>query len=194
MLNVNISIDNISNLDNVLKKVNKAKINTFNEFVKRKVQKVLEQVIADNLVGGTTNDDSFELYKNSNHFEDIKDKNSSGFILYNDARVSHEGYDSGIFSIALAFEYGTGIIGAGDNISGAWEYNINDNHVYYHGEDIPGWWISKTKVGSSETFGESIKGSAVITRGYHGMEIYRKVADIVNQNINEWAKEYMKEV
>lgn len=158
-------IDKIEELQESQKKAN--------DFIKNKVLQTLNEVMSSEIKSGTTNDDAISLYKSSNHIEDT----ANGFILYNNATIEANvkdktPYPNGQFSIALAFEYGVGIIGQNtpDPYNKAWDYNVNNYNF--------GWYFKDTD------------GKYHETGGYKGFEIYRKVADIVNRQMNSWYKEY----
>lgn len=178
MLKVSHNITGLINLQKEINRVNKI-LETqkdINNFIKEKVKQTLNEVMSDELKGGTTNDEAISLYISSNQIEDT----SNGFILYNNATIDantkeKSTYPNGQFSIALAFEYGVGIIGQNtpDPYNKAWDYNVNNYNF--------GW-----------TFKNS-KGEVVSTAGYMGFEIYRKVADKVNKNLSSWYKEYWKD-
>lgn len=93
-----------------------------------------------------------------------------GFILYNDYTVDTdtEGYN-GKFSIALAFEYGTGIVGANHPKKNAWAYNVKQH---------TGAWL----------YFED--GSYHTTEGFEGFEIYRYTLEEIKKNLKDWVKEY----
>lgn len=180
MLKVSSKIVGLKNLQKEINRVDKILEGQkeLNNFIKNKVLQTLNEIMKSELIGGTTNDDAISLYKSSNHIEDT----NNGFILYNDATIEanakdNSKYPNGQFSIALAFEYGVGIIGQNtpDPYNKAWDYNVNN---YNFG------WSFRNK-----------DGKVVNTGGYMGFEIYRKVADKVNKDLNSWYKEYQnKEV
>ena len=179
MFEINTTIQGLDKLQERINEIeNLIKLqgnNSFNTFLKQKVLETLESVMATRLVGGTTNDEEISLYRSSNHIEDVP----NGFVLYNDATIDvgeklSSKYPNGKFSIALAFEYGTGIVGEGTYEKGSstftpWEYNVNNYNF--------GWKYRKN-------------GTTYSTYGYQGFEIYRNVVDIVKNNLNEWIKEY----
>jgi len=178
-LNVNVKISGLENLKNkieLLKQLaNLENDNAFNLFIQDKCMKTLTSVIDERLIGGTTNDEYIELYKSSNHIV----PNKNGFVIYNDAKVFVEGangdnYPENQFSIALAFEYGTGIVGDGtytEDKFTAWEYNKNKYNF--------GWYYKK----DNQSFH---------TYGYQGFEIYRNTVIKIEENLNDWVKEYLK--
>lgn len=148
---------------------------TFTDFLKEKVMATLNQVMSERLIG-TTNEEYIEEYKLRNKIEDIP----NGFVLYNDFTIpyvmtsknnSKSDYSNG-FSIALAFEYGTGIVGQENPKEGAWEYNKNNWQT--------GWYY-RTR-----------NGEVVKTKGYEGMEIYRFTKANVEKNLSAWLEEYLK--
>ena len=131
----------------------------------------------------------------SNH--KIKNITNKGFVIYNDYWIekptTHFSYGYP-FSIALAFEYGTGIIGATHSAyTPDWyAYNVNDNRVTIDGEEIDGWWLDANLNNGNPIFGTSKSGKAVITRGYEGLEIYRFSAIEIQKQLPNWVKEYFK--
>lgn len=174
MLSIKSNIEGIENIDKVISLLNKTnKVvkldNNFVNFIKDKVKEVLEQVMSEKLVGGTTNDEDINIYKSRNKFTDIE----NGFILSNDAMAlpGINGHESYPFSIALAFEYGVGIVGARSPKTGAWDYDIKN-----HGAE--GWDYTKNDT-KYHTF------------GYEGMEIYRTITERVNSQLQNWIEEYM---
>ena len=145
----------------------------FQDFIKDKVLELAKSVTDKYLIGGTTNDDAIDLYK-SNH--KIRDE-EQGFILYNDTTIpvnakDPSGYPENGFPVALAFEYGVGIVGQNSsNSETAWEYDVNN-----HGES--GW----VYVLDDDTWHR--------TSGYVGFEIYRHIAEEVNTVLDKWVQEY----
>lgn len=173
MFKINSNVNNLLGLKNRLDKIEvliEKQKGDFNNYLKQKVWETLEKVMESRFSSNTTsNDDDIELYKSSNHIVDTE----NGFILYNDAKIDvsdaiAENYPSGEFSIALAFEYGVGLVGAG-NYNGKyfepWEYNVNNYNF--------GWFHD------GKTYA-----------GYNGYEIYRYVADIVMKDCARWFLEY----
>lgn len=167
----------LENLINFLK--NYINDKGFHKFLQEKVLKTLEKVMNERFgTNNTTNDDSIELYKSSNHIEETND----GFILYNDAQIPANtiypfNYPNGMFNIALAFEYGVGIVGEGTYTNDKftpWEYNIN--HYNF------GWYYTDNE------------GVRHHTYGYMGYEIYRFTAIEIENNLFNWYIEYMKKV
>ena len=154
----------------------------FQKFIQDKCMKTLDMIMNDYLIGGTTNDDAIDLYMSSNHIEEFDE----GFIMYNDAKIpanvngvqnTVENYPDGQFSIALAFEYGVGIIGENTNNPNAWNYNIQG---YYFG-----WYLPANVTGKSK----------VETGGYQDFQIYTLTAQEIERQLPSWVNEYMaKEV
>lgn len=189
MLDVKLESNDLDKLLNYINFVKKMKsMKTDVEFQKYIQDKCLSTVnnVAQNLINAhnTTNEDLKNAYLQNNKIKNISDK---GFTIYNDLTINNGKYD---FCIALAFEYGTGLIGKNQNIEGAWDYNINENTVIIDGEEIDGWWISKEKAGNTQIFGESKSGNAVVTQGYEGMEIYRYSAIEIKKQLPKWVVEY----
>lgn len=147
----------------------------FQDFIKRKCLETVIEVSKQRLqVGGgaeqCTNEEYFNEYIENHKIRDT----DNGFIIYNDLTVpanttKPENYPNG-FSIAMAFEYGVGIVGenANDNPN-AWAYNI---HNYQFG------WVFK----KGEEF--------FATYGYAGFEIYRFSAIEIQKQLPIWVKNY----
>lgn len=175
MLKINMNVKGLDKLEKhiqyVQRMANMKTDKTFQSYIKNKCMEALNQVMNERLTGGTTNDDAISLYRSSNHI--IDDLN--GFIIYNDAKipvnaVDTSGYPNGEFSIALAFEYGVGIIGQNTVNPNAWSYNINNYNF--------GWYFKDTD------------GKYHQTGGYMGFEIYRFTADKIQKNLPRWVNEY----
>ena len=196
MLDVNVDIDSLSKLNNYYETIKNyatlCKTNRFQEFLKSKVIETLNYVINKNIDAlHTTNQEEVELYLNSNHIVDT----SNGFILYNDAKIPVDkynmlsfdtsGYPNGQFSIALAFEYGVGVMGQGSYNSGyftPWEYNNTDTSKRRSKKYAPYWLLPKNVYGLS----------GILTQGYSGVQIYGDVARMVNRSIYRWTREFME--
>lgn len=151
---------------------------SFQKFIQDKVLQTVKKVTEERLVGGTTNDEAIEEYK-INH--KIKE-DGNGFILYNDTQIPAEvygtqndiaNYPNGMFPVALAFEYGVGIIGQNtlDN-DNAWPYNVQGYNF--------GWILPHTVTGEY----------GMQTAGYMGFSIYRYTRIEVENNLPKWVKEY----
>lgn len=188
MITVNIDVDKTSrdNLENHIKFIKRLlTMKTDKSFQKFIQDKVLETVnkIARERIRNTTNNEYIEEYILRNSIREEYD----GFVLYNDLTIPAilttrntknqdremgrvRNYDDG-FSLALAFEYGVGIIGQNNPVNGAWDYNINN-----YGES--GWYY-KTPSGISER-----------TKGYQGAEVYRYTAIEVEKQLKNWVNEY----
>jgi len=177
MLDAKIQVTNLEDLqkhlDFVRKMLSMATDKTFQDFIKSKVLELADKVTNERLVGGTTNDDVIAEYKSNHKIRDYEE----GFILYNDTTIPANakdvsGYNEGNFCVALAFEYGVGIVGEQTtNSENAWQYDINN-----YGQS--GWVFIKND------------DSWERTRGYAGFEIYRNIAIQVNSNIKDWVTEY----
>lgn len=180
MLKVKCNVSNLKQLDKQIdfidKMTNMKSDKNFQNFIKNKCMSTLEEIMNQLLIGGTTNDYAIDLYKSSNHIQDEKD----GFIIYNNAKIAAdtkhpENYPKGEFSIALAFEYGVGIVGDGTYTSdhfSPWEYN---KHNYQNS------WFYIPEGGEFEW---------ARTSGYKGFEIYRNLAIKIENNISQWVREY----
>ena len=183
MFEPKINVKNLEALQNHLdfvEKILKMKTDTnFQDFIKQKVLEIANKVTNERLVGGTTNDDAIELYKSSHKIRDFE----QGFILYNDAAIPAnvngiqndiENYPEGMFCVALAFEYGVGIIGENTGSENAWAYNVQGYNF--------GWILPQNVTGEL----------GIQTAGYMGFEIYRHIAEEVKSKLAEWVKEYYK--
>ena len=167
MLKSNVNFDGLDNLDKYIEFLRgMLNMKTDREFQKYIQNKCLETVkeVTDRIMrySGAT----VEAYKRNHKIREVAD----GFEIYNDTvvDVETEGYN-GVFSIALAFEYGTGIRGAENPKENAWNYNVN-NHEN-------GWIYHK-----NEKFH--------FTAGYEGMEIYRNSAIEIDKRLGEWVPSY----
>lgn len=176
MLNIKIDTQGLEELQKYIKFVEQmAKMKTdkkFQKFIQQKVLETVNKITNERLVGGTTNDSAISLYKESNKIREYEE----GFILYNDASITANAkdtssYPNGEFSVALAFEYGVGIIGQNTpNNEGAWAYNVNNYNF--------GWWF------------QNEEGEYQPTAGYMGFEIYRYTAIECQNKLKDWVKEY----
>ena len=136
-------------------------------------EKCLEEVDKTSkelLKGGTTNDEEIQDYLKNNKLRIDKDKN--GFVIYNDTYILYDNPNyKGKFSIALAFEYGTGIVGENAPKDNHWEYNVNKHNW--------AWTYWKN-------------GKKYSTYGYEGFEIYRNARIRIENKMNDWVKDYLK--
>ena len=199
MFKIDINIDSLKKLDKHIEIVNRMlKMKTdkhFQDYIKQKcldeVKSYAELRLRENT---TTNADLKDAYINGIFIRDTSD----GFEIVSDLTVEKPTtrHSSGYtFSVSMAFEYGTGIIGMGSaDAPSGYRYNINENQVKINDELVDGWWIPASKAGNSMTFGESKSGSAVVTQGYEGMEIFRFAGANINQKLPQWVKTYFKEV
>ena len=190
MLNIKTDIHGLKELQDHIDFVEKLRsMQTDVNFQKFIQNKVLETVnrIARERIANTTNDEYIEEYILRNSIREEEGLN--GFILYNNLTIPAEltsrntknqdrnkglvrNYDNG-FNLALAFEYGVGIVGQNNPINGAWDYNINN-----YGEE--GWYYKTPS-------GESIR-----TQGYQGAEVYRFTAIECKEKMKDWVWEYYR--
>jgi len=194
MLNIKIDTQGLNKLQKhieIVEQLLKIKNDkNFQQFLQEKVMEVVKRITNERLVGGTSNDEEIDLYKNSHHIEET----DNGFILYNDAKIPADkyntipfntsGYPNGMFSIALAFEYGTGVIGIMTGNSKSWNYNdINSSKSKNRKGQM--WYLPKN------VYGES----GILYSGYMGFEIYRYTEIECKARMSEWVNEYLsKEV
>lgn len=167
-------------IDYVTKMLQMKTDKSFQKYIQNKVLETVKEVATNRLaLSETTNYEWIEEYQKNHKIREVE----GGFELYNNFtipanmlsiseresyRKNEMTYDEG-FNIALAFEYGVGIVGQQHPKKGAWEYNIN-NHT-------TDWWYSK--------YGVSYK-----TKGYEGAEVYRYTAIEVEKRLKSWVKEY----
>ena len=181
MLNIDVEIDSIEKLQDYIDYVKKISLmktdKSFQKFIQDKVMETVMRVSDERMNGGTTNDDAIILYKSNHKIREYDE----GFVLYNNTTIpaivkgvqnSIENYPNGEFSIALAFEYGVGIIGQETMNEKSWAYNIQG---YYFG-----WYLPKEVTGTS----------GLQTAGYKGFEVYRYTAIEVSNNLKKWVEEY----
>lgn len=196
MLKMNLRVQGLDVLQKRIDYIKKIKSmetdSAFQKFIQdkclRTIKKVAEQRFATHT---TTNEDLKSQYLNNNKIGEVTNK---GFIIYNDLSIVKpdtrfsDGY---VFSVALAFEYGTGFVGLGSaNAPANYQYNVNKNYVIKDDEVVYGWWLSIEKNAGNPHFGTSRSGKAVITGGYEGMEIYRFSAVEIRKNLKSWVNEY----
>lgn len=194
MLNIGIDIKGLDKLQKHIDFVNKLlKMKTdksFQKFIQNKVMDVAKMITDKELTGGTSNDEEIGLYKSSHHIQDI----DNGFILYNDAKIPADkynilpfdtsGYPNGQFSIALAFEYGVGIVGSGSYTNDKfepWQYNVISTSKSTH-KNENGWYLPKSVY----------EQSGILYSGYQGFGIYRNIAIEIENKLNDWVIEYYK--
>lgn len=184
MLKVVTNVSNLENLNKYIDYVNKmANMKTDKDFQKYIQDKCLKTVqkVARERVHGSTNDDALGTYINSNHIIEI----DGGFVLYNDAKIPAEvygvqndisNYVGGMFNLALAFEYGVGIIGQNTPTQpkGNWNYNVQGYNF--------GWKLPQSVTGEV----------GVETAGYQGFEVYRFTAEEIKAQLPKWVKDYYK--
>ena len=182
MLDIQIDIQGLSELQqhiDFVEKMLKMKTDTnFQKFIQDKVLETVRRVTDERLTSGTTNDDAISEYRENHKIREEQ----QGFILYNDTMIPAEvngiqnnisNYPDGMFCVALAFEYGVGILGENTSSNdNAWAYNLQGYNF--------GWYLPQSVTGES----------GVQTAGYMGFEIYRFTAEEVKQNLNSWVKEY----
>lgn len=167
MINFSINIEGEKNLDNHIEFIKKMLLmKTDKNFQKYIQEKCLDTVKETTSKLMRYTGSAVETYKNNHKIKETND----GFILYNDTvvNVDSSGY-GGEFPLALAFEYGTGIVGSENPKIGAWTYNVNNYEK--------GWYYFKN---------DKIN----FTRGYEGMEIYRNTAIEIKKRLKSWVINY----
>jgi hypothetical protein len=177
---------NIKNLDGLKKAIdiisllqNYKNDEKFQKFIQNKCLEVVSQKMKQLMIySGALVDE----YINNNKIEPYNE----GFIIYNDTFVETdaEGY-GGKFSIALAFEYGTGIVGQQNPRVNAWSYNVKGRQS--------GWWYPTDDSDPNPHKWRDKDGNLhAWTRGLMGMEIYRYSSEEINKQLQGWIYEYMK--
>ena len=185
-LNYKFNVENIERIEKQikyiqgLKKMKESK--KFQSFIRDKCLETLNKIMDDRLVG-TTNAENFDVYRNSNHVLET----DNGFVIYNDAKIPAEvkgvqndvsNYPNGMFNLALAFEYGVGIVGMNTDNPNAWEYNVQG---YYFGWVLPSRVALLNGIPTGQEYA-----------GYQGLEIYRYTAEEIRNNLKKWVIEYME--
>ena len=148
----------------VQKRISLAKDKNFKKYLEDKFIEVIKDEAQRSLPGGQLSQE----YIANNKVRETTD----GFIIYNDTTVATDskGY-GGTFSIAMLFEYGSGIVGQNNAKLGAWQYNVNGHEK--------GWYYFK-----DEKFNW--------TSGVEGREIYRNSLAIINSNLQSWTDSYLE--
>ena len=186
MLNVSVDVDSINKLEQYIEKVRQVtlleqmKENTkLYNFITDKCLETVRKVSYERITGGSTDDEYIEEYISRHKIR----REENGFVLYNDFVLPVEmlpiseknvpNYQKG-FSIALAFEYGVGIVG--DNTYDSkffkpWEYNVNKHNF--------AWNYRKYGVRYS-------------TYGYMGFEVYRFTAEEILRELPNWINEFFR--
>lgn len=200
MFKINTTIQGLDKLQKEIDRVDKllqlqTNIQLFNTKLAERMLKIVNEV-ANNRISmfPTTNEEHKSEYLRNNKYQ----IEGNTIIIYNDTKITSPKSrvsDAYEFSIAMAFEYGTGIIGEQNPKIGAWKYDVNkeNNRAFVDGEKIDGWWIPKSKAGGVNTLAESRSGNAVVVQGYEGMEIYRfareeiikQLPKLINDLLNE---------
>lgn len=199
MLKVSTEIDSIEKLEKHIKLVETlsqlGSSTTWQDFIKDKCLNTVKEY-AKTRLNGTSNEEYYQEYIDSIHIREGEIEN--GFEIVSDLTIEKPASrhsDGYTFSLSLAFEYGTGIVGRGSTDAPSnYRYNVNSdiNYVKIDDEYVLGWWISASKAGNTITFGQSKSGKAVVTRGYEGLEIFRFAGAEIRTNLDKWVKDYLK--
>jgi len=164
----------------------------FQAYIQDRCIETIKLVAEQKFSTSTNTNKDLETSYNENH--KIRDITNQGFVIYNDFWVEKPTTEHSVgypFNVALAFEYGTGIVGINSANAPSWyAYNVNDNHVTIDGKEIDGWWLDVNLNNGNQTFGTSKSGKAVVTRGYEGLEIYRFSAIEIQKQLSTWVNEY----
>ena len=133
-LKIKVDVKGIDKLQKQIDYVNKMiqmkTDKSFQKYIQERVLATVKTVAQKRLVlSETTNYEWIEEYQNHHKIRETAD----GFELYNDFTIptsmlsiskNNPNYENG-FNIALAFEYGVGIVGEQHPKKGAWKYNVN---------------------------------------------------------------------
>ena len=186
-LKINIDVKGIEDLQKQIDYVNKMlqmkTDKSFQKYIQERVLETVKRVATDSFNHNeTTNSEWIEEYQNNHKIREI----DNGFELYNDLVIpsnqlsiskENNGYSNG-FNIAMAFEYGVGIVGMSTNNPNAWEYNVNN---YNFGWKLPYDVADKYGIPRGADFA-----------GYKGLEIYRNTAIEVEKRLKDWVEDYLK--
>lgn len=200
MLKIKYEVNTFEKLDKYIDYVNKfvglGQNKDFQKYIQEKCLREVKDYARKRLMG-TTNEEYYQEYIDTIFIRENDDP-TKGFEIVSDLVIEKptthhsEGYR---FSISMAFEYGTGIIGIGSaDAPPNYRYNVNENYVTYNDETVLGWWIPKEKSADSVTFGTSKSGKAVITQGYEGMEIFRFASAEIMSKLPKWIKDYQRKM
>ena len=192
MLKIQPKVDNLEGLKKIIdyaEKISKMVNNKeFQKFIQNKCLQTVEYITNQRLVGGTTNDEEIGLYISSHKIQDF----GKGFILYNDAKIPADkyntlpfdtsGYPKGEFSIALAFEYGVGVVGITEyGLEKGYAYNdLFSSKSKSHQQLIQQWYLPHNVMNKN----------GILTGGYKGFEIYRYTAIEIENKLQEWVNEF----
>lgn len=180
MLSISTNVQGLEKLQNELARIEKiVKLQNdkamLNERLAQEMVKIVRNVAIQRLsLVSTSNEEYKNMYLSNNKYRIDGNK----IIIYNDLCIvspKSKVSDEYIFCIALAFEYGTGVIGKENPKVGAWAYDVNKdkNRAFIDGKQLEGWWIPVEQAGGVPTLATSKSGKAVVVQGYEGMEIYR---------------------
>ena len=180
MLSISTNVQGLEKLQKELTRIEKiVKLQNdkamLNERLAQEMVKIVRNVAIQRLsLVSTSNEEYKNMYLSNNKYRIDGNK----IIIYNDLCIvspKSKVSDEYIFCIALAFEYGTGVIGKENPKVGAWAYDVNKdkNRAFIDGKQLEGWWIPAEQAGGVPTLATSKSGKAVVVQGYEGMEIYR---------------------
>lgn len=198
MFNVTYSVSGLKELKEKIDYINKllqmTKDSKFQKFIQEKCLNEVKSY-AKSKLHGTSNAEYYEEYIESINIPSDRITNKGFEIVSNLTKYKEPSSHSGgyTFSISLAFEYGTGIVGMGSTDAPSdYRYNVNvhNNYVKIDDDYEEGWWIPKELASDSVTWGESKSGKSVVTRGYEALEIFRISGNNIQQKLPLWVKEY----
>jgi hypothetical protein len=176
---------NLKKYANKLEKVEKAlKGEEFRKFILSKAKTTLQEIMESNDI--STDDENAGDYVNGNKTEIGKDY----VYLFNDSVIDVKSLNTffnedtkanypDTLSLAALIEYGTGLEGyqSSKNTGKEWEYMANPNRDYSKG------WVWK-----------GANGQPIRTLGKEGKYIYYELSEKVEEQLDEWVKEYLEEV
>lgn len=164
----------------------------FKQFLLEKCKKAREKVMLERDiahiedVNDTSNQEKVDAYTSGNKEEisgntitlyndSVIDIGSSNTFFNEEYRDTH--YPSEL-SLAELVEYGVGLVGANSslNIGDEWEYMVNGGRDYSEG------WYYK-----------SDNNAPQLTKGSEGKYIYYYLTKFVEDNVEDWVKEFLEE-
>lgn len=187
---VELNQENLRKLINKYQDVSKALSGSeFKQYLLDKCKDARNEVMSEHLYSSFIDDDDAHNSEKQSLYEAGNKEQISGNLitLYNDSVIDipntdtffntnyrDENYPSEL-SLAELVEYGAGARGSGSslNLGDEWEYEVNTNRDYSKG------WYYKNG------------GSAQFSEGSEGKYIYYYLTKKVEDNINEWVKEYI---
>ena len=190
---VDLNVEDLKKITKFNNKILKALTGIeFKQFLLERCKKARDEIMLERDiahiedVNNTANQEKVDAYTNGNKEEISKDT----IYLYNDSTIDIEStntffseeyrdtYYPSELSLAELVEYGAGLVGADSSLGTGdeWEYTVNAKRDYSEG------WHYKSDNGVPE-----------LTQGSEGKYIYYYLARYVEDNIENWAYEFLNE-